>query len=59
MYTFLARQPIFDNQYSVYGYELLYRDGEKSRTANVMDGNSATLVLECAPKRGLNLLAND
>ena len=42
MYTFLARQPIFDNQYSVYGYELLYRDGEKSRTANVMDGNSAT-----------------
>ncbi len=42
MYTFLARQPIFDNKYSVYGYELLYREAEKSSSANVIDGNFAT-----------------
>lgn len=42
MYTFLARQPIFDEKYNVYGYELLYREAERSSSADIIDGNSAT-----------------
>lgn len=42
MYTFLARQPIFNEKYTVYGYELLYREAEKSSSADIIDGNSAT-----------------
>jgi EAL and modified HD-GYP domain-containing signal transduction protein len=38
MDVFLARQPVFDRERRVYGYELLYR----SSTNNVFDGTDAT-----------------
>jgi len=41
---FLARQPIFDRDLNLFGYELLYRDGHSDR-ANVADDNVATAHL--------------
>jgi EAL and modified HD-GYP domain-containing signal transduction protein len=38
---YIARQPIYDRQLSVYGYELLYRAGD-TNSANVVDGDVAT-----------------
>lgn len=38
---FIGRQPIFDRQLSVIGYELLYRSGQKS-VADFLDGDHAT-----------------
>lgn len=38
---YIARQPIYDRQLSVYGYELLYRAGA-TNSANVVDGDLAT-----------------
>lgn len=60
MYTFLARQPIFNAKYGVYGYELLYRDTEKNRTADVKDGNSATrrVLSDAITLFGLDSLTN-
>ncbi len=39
--TFLARQPIYDRELSVYAYELLYRSNEENH-AVVADGDQAT-----------------
>lgn len=39
--VFIARQPIFDRDMNVHGYELLYRSGHHA-TANVIDGTHAT-----------------
>lgn len=41
---FLARQPIFDRDLNLFGYELLYRDGHVDK-ANVSDDNIATAHL--------------
>lgn len=38
--VFVARQPIFDNNLHVYGYELLFRDA-MTDTANIADGDEA------------------
>ncbi len=38
---FIGRQPIFDRQLNVVGYELLYRSGNKSH-ADIFDGDHAT-----------------
>jgi EAL and modified HD-GYP domain-containing signal transduction protein len=38
---YIGRQPIFDKQLQVHGYELLFRDSPDS-TANIADGDSAT-----------------
>lgn len=38
---FIGRQPIFDRQLNVVGYELLYRSGQKS-AADFLDGDHAT-----------------
>ena len=46
--TCLARQPIFDNKLSLYGYELLYRSSESSREYDGTDpdrSSSETIVL--------------
>ena len=43
MMTFLARQPIFDSQNKVWGYELLFRGGPEDVAANISDANQATL----------------
>ncbi len=60
MYTFLARQPIFDYKYNVYGYELLYREAEHASSANVKDGNSATkqVLSDAITLFGLDTLTN-
>ncbi len=60
MYTFLARQPIFDNRYRVCGYELLYRETEQSTAANVKDGNCATkrVLSDAITLFGLETLTN-
>ncbi len=42
MYTRIARQPIFNAQKELYGYELLYRDALESTTAEIMDEDAAT-----------------
>ncbi|GGI76794.1 EAL and HDOD domain-containing protein [Shewanella gelidii] len=41
MYTYVARQPIFDAENKVIAYELLYRDGDKNCFPNI-DSNEAT-----------------
>lgn len=60
MYTFLARQPIFDAEYNVYGYELLYRNAENSLSADLIDGTSATkrVLSDAITLFGLNTLTN-
>lgn len=60
MYTFLARQPIFDDKYNVYGYELLYRDAQSSSSANISDGNYATkrVLSDAITLFGLEALTN-
>lgn len=60
MYTFLARQPIFDDKYNVYGYELLYRDTDQASFANVTDGNFATkrVLSDAITLFGLNTLTD-
>ena len=60
LYTFLARQPIFDRQYEVCGYELLYRDAEKDKTAQFYDGNYATkrVLSDAITLFGLDSLTN-
>ncbi|MBA3967939.1 MAG: hypothetical protein H0X47_19615, partial [Nitrospirales bacterium] len=37
----VGRQAIFDRQKGVFGYELLYRDGQ-ANSAQVVDGDEAT-----------------
>ncbi|MGD9972783.1 MAG: EAL and HDOD domain-containing protein [Desulfatirhabdiaceae bacterium] len=44
MEIFLARQPIFNRNRSIFGYELLFRDGF-STTFPSIDGNTATSTL--------------
>lgn len=39
---FIARQPIYDRQLTVYAYELLYRTGSDHNHAEVTDGDDAT-----------------
>ncbi len=42
MYARIARQPIFNVKKELRGYELLYRDGLESTTAEIMDEDAAT-----------------
>ncbi|MBA3987737.1 EAL and HDOD domain-containing protein [Aliidiomarina maris] len=44
MFFYLARQPILDADLNLYGYELLFRDGEKNAFPNV-DADIATTSL--------------
>ncbi|NDY97093.1 EAL and HDOD domain-containing protein [Wenzhouxiangella limi] len=39
---YLARQPIFDDEQGIYGYELLFRDSRQNRADLDTDGASAT-----------------
>ncbi|MBY0588512.1 HDOD domain-containing protein [bacterium] len=52
---FIARQPIFDKNINVYGYELLFRDGQ-SNSANVTDNDTATqnTLINALVEFGLN-----
>lgn len=60
MYTFLARQPIFDRNNNVFGYELLYRNGESKNLSNIVDGNVATknIISDAVTLFGLDKLTN-
>lgn len=40
--VYVARQPVFDGEMQVWGYELLFRQSAQSRSADVEDGNVAT-----------------
>lgn len=42
MYTFLARQPIFDRRQEVYAYEIFYRSGMVNRAGNIIKQDEAT-----------------
>ena len=41
---YIARQPIFDLQMKLYGYELLFRDGPKNSFSPVKDASSSVIV---------------
>lgn len=43
--TFFARQPVFDSQKNVFGYELLYRNSPLEKSANFSDKDVATLTV--------------
>ncbi|WP_300672294.1 EAL and HDOD domain-containing protein [Desulfoluna sp.] len=45
MDTHIARQPIFDTQKQVYGYELLFRNGPYNAMPDNVDGDTATSQL--------------
>lgn len=45
MYSYVARQPIFNRQQKTVGYELLFRDGESNAFPLDMDENKATCRL--------------
>lgn len=45
MKTYIARQPIFNPNMSVYGYELLYRNNDKNEYDIAVDGEFATKSL--------------
>jgi len=45
MDIYIARQPIFDRNYQVYGYELLYRDSFENAFNGGMSDNVATSLL--------------
>jgi EAL and modified HD-GYP domain-containing signal transduction protein len=40
--AFIGRQPIYNRDLEIYGYELLFRSGVGNNAADVTDGNSAT-----------------
>lgn len=60
MYAYIARQPIFNANKKIQGYELLYRDGSSGNVANIKDGDSATryLLSDAITRFGLPALTN-
>lgn len=55
MYSYVARQPIIDSNQDLFGYELLFRDGESNKfpnicpdqaTSNILTNNHLTLGIE-------------
>ena len=49
---FLARQPIYDRQLNVAGYELLFRGDADSDQAEIVDGDRATSEFNLWPGGG-------
>lgn len=45
MNIFIARQPILDKNYKVFGYELLYRNNLNNYFSNDISHNAATSIL--------------
>lgn len=60
MDAYIARQPIFNVNREIEGYELLYRDGKSGNFANFTDGDAATryLLSDAITLFGLPALAN-
>lgn len=59
MFSYLARQPIVDKTLAVYGYELLFRDGEQNCFPDI-DPDEATskLLTESHLTTGVEVIAN-
>lgn len=59
MYSYLARQPIVDNTHTIFGYELLFRDGEKNCFPDI-DPDEATskLLTQSHLTTGVEMIAN-
>lgn len=57
---FIGRQPIFDRELNVFGYELLFRSGKENR-ADVLDGDQATsrVILNSFLEIGLDKLVGN
>ncbi len=45
MYCYMARQPILDAQKNLYGYELLFRDGESNAFPNINDDEATSKLI--------------
>ncbi len=45
MYCYMARQPILDNNKNLYGYELLFRDGEANAFPNINDDEATSKLI--------------
>ena len=60
MFAYIARQPIFNVNKDVRGYELLYRDGKSGNVANIVDGDAATysVLSDAITLFGLPMLTN-
>lgn len=60
MNVFLARQPILDKKNDVFGYELLYRDGNDTRNlSNDGDYASSTVLSSCFIDFGIEKVTNN
>ena len=59
--VFVGRQPIFDRQLNIFGYELLFRKYETDTKADIMDGDQATsqVILNTFMEIGLERLVGD
>ena len=57
---YLARQAIYDRELNVFAYELLFRD-DQQKTANILDGNSATsqVIINAFLHIGLDKIVGD
>lgn len=55
MNVYMARQPIFDTENHVYGYELLYRSNGKQNEYNGVDGDESTADVVTNAFFGLNI----
>ncbi len=57
---FVARQPIFNKELEVYGYELLFRDDENAKTFSGVDATVATsVVLNDLFEEGIEVLTDN
>ena len=57
--VYVGRQPVFNSELDVFGYELLFRSGHTA-TANVIDGNQATsqVIINTFLEIGLEQITN-
>jgi len=55
MNVYMARQPIFDTENHVYGYELLYRSNGKQNEYNGVNGDESTADVVTNAFFGLNI----
>lgn len=60
MDVFLARQPIFDINNKVYGYEILYRESEKNfYSSNNGNSASSSVLISCFVDFGIEEVTNE
>ncbi|WP_367988957.1 EAL and HDOD domain-containing protein [Vibrio sp. NTOU-M3] len=59
MDIFIARQPIFDRDSNVYGYELLFRDGNSNSFPDISSQVATESVVKVVSSDYLNLIAQE